>query len=156
MPKSDVQARAILLDIEGTTTPIAFVHGVLFPFARAHLADWCREASDTAEYEEVARRLSIEHVDDRLRQDGVPLWRSSTRAEECKSLVDYASWLMDRDRKSSGLKLLQGLIWERGYAAGLLHGEVFPDVPDALRRWHRPPRGRRRPRGRRSRSCRRP
>jgi enolase-phosphatase E1 len=127
--------RLVLLDIEGTTTPIAFVHDVLFPFARARLGEWCREASDTREYEEVARRLSIEHVDDRLREEGVPPWRTSTRAEECDSLVAYASWLMDRDRKSSGLKLLQGLIWERGYAAGQLHGEVFPDVPDAMRRW---------------------
>jgi 2,3-diketo-5-methylthio-1-phosphopentane phosphatase len=42
---------------------------------------------------------------------------------------------MDCDRKSPGLKLLQGQIWEQGYAAGQLHGEVFPDVPPALRRW---------------------
>jgi enolase-phosphatase E1 len=127
--------RLVLLDIEGTTTPIAFVHDVLFSFARARVADWFLEASDTPEYEDVARRLSIEHVDDRLREDGVPPWKTSTRTEERESLAVYVNWLMDRDRKSPGLKLLQGLIWERGYAAGQLHGEVFPDVPDALRRW---------------------
>ena len=33
-------ARAILLDIEGTTTPIAFVKDVLFPFARANAASF--------------------------------------------------------------------------------------------------------------------
>lgn len=43
---------------------------------------------------------------------------------------------MDRDRKSQGLKLLQGLIWERGYRDGALHGDVYDDVPDAMRRWH--------------------
>jgi enolase-phosphatase E1 len=31
---------AILTDIEGTTTPISFVHRVLFPYARARLADF--------------------------------------------------------------------------------------------------------------------
>ena len=47
----------------------------------------------------------------------------------------YVDWLMDRDRKSPGLKLLQGLIWERGYQAGELRGEVYPDVAPAIRRW---------------------
>ena len=42
---------------------------------------------------------------------------------------------MDRDRKSPGLKLLQGLIWEAGYRAGELRGQVYPDVPPAIRRW---------------------
>ena len=42
---------------------------------------------------------------------------------------------MDRDRKSPGLKELQGQIWEDGYQAGVLRGQVFADVPDAIRRW---------------------
>jgi len=45
-------------------------------------------------------------------------------------------WLMDRDRKSRGLKQLQGLIWERGYQTGVLRGQVYPDVRPALERWH--------------------
>ena len=43
---------------------------------------------------------------------------------------------MDRDRKSTPLKALQGRIWEAGYREGFLRGQVFPDVPRALRRWH--------------------
>jgi enolase-phosphatase E1 len=38
------------LDIEGTTTPMAFVHDVLFPFARTHLADWLDARSSSAEF----------------------------------------------------------------------------------------------------------
>ncbi len=44
---------------------------------------------------------------------------------------------MDRDRKSTGLKSLQGRIWEEGYRAGDLKGEVYPVVPPALERWCR-------------------
>jgi len=45
---------------------------------------------------------------------------------------------MDRDRKSTGLKALQGRIWEDGYRAGELRGKgaVYPDVRPALERWH--------------------
>src|SRR5688572_31886471 len=42
---------------------------------------------------------------------------------------------MDRDSKSPGLKALQGMIWQEGYASGELHGVVFDDVPKALKRW---------------------
>ncbi|HXM33602.1 MAG TPA: acireductone synthase, partial [Pyrinomonadaceae bacterium] len=45
-------------------------------------------------------------------------------------------WLMDRDRKSTGLKALQGRIWQQGYADGKLKSQVFPDVPTAFERWH--------------------
>ncbi len=42
---------------------------------------------------------------------------------------------MDRDRKSTGLKSLQGKIWEEGYRSGELRSEVYPDVAPALERW---------------------
>jgi enolase-phosphatase E1 len=51
------------------------------------------------------------------------------------SVSAYVRWLMDHDRKSTGLKSLQGKIWEEGYRAGELRGEVYPDVPPALARW---------------------
>ena len=50
--------------------------------------------------------------------------------------VAYLRWLMDRDRKSTGLKSVQGKIWEEGYRAGELKSEVYPDVRLALERWH--------------------
>jgi enolase-phosphatase E1 len=51
------------------------------------------------------------------------------------AIAPYVTWLMDRDRKSPGLKLLQGQIWEAGYRAGELRGQVYPDVPPSIRRW---------------------
>ena len=51
------------------------------------------------------------------------------------SVSAYVHWLMDLDRKSTGLKSLQGKIWQEGYRAGDLRGEVFPDVAPALTRW---------------------
>ena len=55
---------AVLLDIEGTTTPIAFVHDVLFPYARARAAVYLATHRGTADYDEIRRRLSAEHVED--------------------------------------------------------------------------------------------
>jgi enolase-phosphatase E1 len=42
---------------------------------------------------------------------------------------------MERDHKSTGLKLLQGLIWAEGYARGEIRGHVYPDVPPTLAGW---------------------
>jgi enolase-phosphatase E1 len=120
--------RAIILDVEGTTTPIAFVTQTLFPYARAHLhSSLNRHASA-----EVLDRLRAER---RQESDhSAPAWSDQSQVV---SAIAYVEWLMDRDRKSPALKELQGRIWEDGYRSGELIGEVFPDVPVALERWHR-------------------
>jgi enolase-phosphatase E1 len=111
----------ILLDIEGTTTPISFVYDVLFPFARKHLNAYLPR-TDLAD-------LKQEYDEDVRRNLNPPVWSTNP--------VRYVEWLMDQDRKSTALKKLQGEIWRAGYGKGELHGEVFPDVPPALERWHR-------------------
>lgn len=119
----------VLLDIEGTTTPISFVHDVLFRFAREHLDEYLKAERDSPEVREIVDRLTAEHAEDLSRGESPPPQDGEWWLRE------YVRWLMDRDRKSPGLKLLQGHIWERGYRAGVLRGRVFPDVPPAIRRW---------------------
>ena len=72
-------------------------------------------------------------ADEVARGEQPPAWRESDMAEQRRRA--YVEWLMDRDRKSPGLKLLQGRSGSAGYRAGTLKGEVFADVPPALRRW---------------------
>ncbi|MEO8258954.1 MAG: acireductone synthase [Acidobacteriota bacterium] len=117
---------AIVLDIEGTTTPIAFVDAVLFPFARAQLRGFLQDPANAAALQEPLRRLHEEWLVD---PDHGPTEGGHYSAAE------YVESLMDRDRKSPALKLLQGLIWEGGYRTGVLKGDVFADVPPALQRW---------------------
>jgi 2,3-diketo-5-methylthio-1-phosphopentane phosphatase len=126
--------RLILLDIEGTTTPMAFVHERLFPYARVRLRAWLTSRAGTDERRDVMALLRAEHAADAAQDDAVPAWPADPR-DDIEPAVAYLEWLMDRDRKSPALKRLQGLIWEDGYQAGELRGEVFADVPDALRRW---------------------
>ena len=122
--------RLVLLDIEGTTTPIAFVYDVLFPFGRAHFAAWLAENWPLPDGQAVARALALEHEQDVAAATDPP-----DAPRDPASTSAYARWLLDRDRKSYGLKLLQGLVCQQGYRAGELRGEVYADVPRALRRW---------------------
>ena len=126
--------RGLLLDIEGTTTPIAFVYDVLFPFARAHVKDYLSHHLKSEDVRPDVELLRAEHAKDSASQlSPPPILESFTDAE---SIVTYVHWLIDRDHKSTGLKSLQGKIWEEGYRSGALKSEVFPDVPPALKRWH--------------------
>jgi len=118
-----LEARAILLDIEGTTTPVAFVYEVLFPYARKNLEDYVRAHSRGPGLEADLARLSIEQAADPEQTDASP--------------IEYLLWLMDRDRKSTALKAIQGKIWEDGYRSGSLQGSVYDDVPRAFERWTR-------------------
>src|SRR5262245_8498470 len=120
--------RRILLDIEGTTTPIAFVHDVLFSYAREKLPSYLQEHS--ADLSDELTKLRNEQAEDLRNGLHPPL----IEAGQLETIGGYALWLIDRDRKSTGLKSLQGKIWRQGYLDGTLKAQVFPDVPSALER----------------------
>ena len=112
--------RAILLDIEGTTTPIAFVHEVLFSYARDHAEEFL---ANNADAEDIARLREEQAVD------------VSNGEHPPEQMAAYVEWLIARDRKSTGLKSLQGKIWRQGYLDGTLKSQVYADVAPAFARW---------------------
>jgi enolase-phosphatase E1 len=125
---------AVVLDIEGTTTPLSFVHDVLFPYARAHLEAFVADPAHDDVVTDVSARLEHEHA---AEVDlTAPAWHASTAEARRSSVIAYAVFLMACDRKSPALKTLQGHIWAEGYRRGALRGVVYDDVPPALERWH--------------------
>ena len=126
---------AILLDIEGTTTPIAFVYDVLFPFARRHMRQFLKDARGTAPLADAIVELELEWAEDAAKGAAPPPWTGSGAQADLSAIAAYLEWLMDRDRKSPALKLIQGLIWQRGYRARELTSDVYPDVRPAIERW---------------------
>jgi enolase-phosphatase E1 len=116
--------RAILLDIEGTTTPIAFVHDVLFPYSRNNLSSYLKQHANSPELLADLTLLADEYAQDVIEDKHPAL------------LVEpYILWLIDQDRKSPALKSLQGKIWKQGYIDGSLKAPLFPDVLPAMERW---------------------
>jgi enolase-phosphatase E1 len=105
----------VLIDIEGTTTRIAFVQEVLFPFARARLPAFL---ATHAERPDVAAELA-------------EVRRHARGRPELETLLRW----MDIDAKITPLKALQGMIWAEGYADGSLRGDLYPDVAPCLRLW---------------------
>lgn len=136
MPGS-AETGAILLDIEGTTTPLAFVKEVLFPYARTNLRSHLDAHAGVDEYEQLFTQLRDERMSTLRAGETVTPWADEPRSARLSSVAAYVEWLMDRDRKSPALKELQGWIWEEGYRRGELVGEVFPDVRLALHRWQK-------------------
>ena len=128
----DHAARAILLDIEGTTTPIDFVYKILFPYAHSHAESFLQRHGSTTDVLEDLSGLRREHLKDTSEGLGPPALRNPN---EPASFVPYIDWLIEHDRKSAPLKSIQGKIWLEGYASGELRSEVFDDVPPALKRW---------------------
>ena len=124
------EIEAVLTDIEGTTTSISFVYDVLFPYAASRLDEYCSQTAPGPELAEALARLRREHAEESARDARLPPF-----GPPFGNGTDYARRLMAEDRKSTGLKLLQGVIWEEGYRTGALRGHVFPDVPPALASW---------------------
>ena len=116
---SDALTRALVLDIEGTTSSLSFVKDKLFPYARARLPTYVSEH---------AQALS-DLLDEVRRIEG------NAALGTQQIIATLLRWI-DEDRKLTPLKSLQGLIWQEGYERRELHGHVYEDAVEALRAWH--------------------
>ena len=112
--------QGILLDVEGTTSSIAFVYDVLFTFAKEHVGAFLTRQGSDPLVRDIAGRLAAE---------------TGAEAGDATQLERAAIDLMNRDVKSTPLKALQGLIWRSGFESGELVSHVFDDVPPALEQW---------------------
>jgi enolase-phosphatase E1 len=115
-----IEIRAIVTDIEGTTSSISFVRDVLFPYARKRLPAFIETHGDRPEVQhwlhETAREAGLVEAN---RQD----------------LIELLQRWIDEDCKSTALKALQGMIWKDGYAAGDYRAHLYPEVAARLRDW---------------------
>lgn len=114
--------RAIITDIEGTTSRISFVTDVLFPYAAKHLPDFIRQQQhepDVASELDAVRKLIDE---------------PTAGIERC--IGHLLQWLA-ADQKVTPLKTLQGMVWAEGYKSGDFKGHIYPDVAAKLADWHR-------------------
>ncbi len=111
--------KAILTDIEGTTSSLSFVKDILFPYARARMADYVASHHDNPDV-----RRCLDEV------------RALTAATltDAQVVEQLIRWI-DEDRKITPLKTLQGMIWEAGYQSGAFQGHVYDDAADQLRAW---------------------
>ena len=128
---------AVVLDIEGTTTPITFVHDVLFPYARQHVRAFLERNFDVAGVQEDLRALVTQAETDT--QAGMSVTRIALGGDRTATIDAAVRNVLERmslDRKTTGLKSLQGKIWAEGYARGDLTALVYNDVPLAFKRWH--------------------
>ena len=112
--------RAIVTDIEGTTSSISFVHDVLFPYASRELPEFVRSNN--------------EDPDVAILLDDARLEAGEADASTDRVIDILLAWI-NEDRKATPLKELQGHIWRRGYESGDFTGHMYDDAVDRLRRW---------------------
>ena len=115
-----IAVKAILADIEGTTSSIGFVHNVLFPYAARRLPEFVREHGSDPEVARLLRDVRDE--------------AGEAQADAGRVAQILLTWIAE-DRKATSLKALQGLVWEQGYRSGELEGHVYADTAPAFRRW---------------------
>ncbi len=113
----------ILLDIEGTTTSISFVHEVLFPYASQHIEDF---VSQHASEERIQKQLQA--VKQTVKEE------KNLDINDQAAIEELLLWIKT-DRKHTALKAIQGYLWRDGYESGQYKGHIYEDVVPALERW---------------------
>ncbi|AGY59364.1 acireductone synthase [Gloeobacter kilaueensis] len=126
-------AEVLLLDIEGTIAPVSFVFEVLFPYAAAQVETFLEVHGKEPLVQADLAALRDEYEADTGRGLILPDWSGP----EPTAATPYIRFLIAADRKSTGLKSLQGKIWEQGYLSGAYRSQIFADVRPAFERWTR-------------------
>ncbi len=111
--------KAIVTDIEGTTSSLSFVKDVLFPYAKARMFAFVHSHG-----RDPAVRVQLDEV-------GALVGRPMSDEAAAGQLERW----IDEDKKITPLKALQGMIWEQGYRHGDFAGHVYEDAARRLRHW---------------------
>jgi enolase-phosphatase E1 len=122
--KADI--KHILVDIEGTTSSIRFVHEVLFPYAKKHLKTFISDNFDRPEVNKILKEV--------LEINGIQSQDKEEILKESSIVLEY--WITE-DKKIKQLKELQGLIWEAGYKSGEYYGHIYEDAYKELKKWQK-------------------
>ena len=131
-----MSVRAVLLDIEGTTSSIAFVYDVMFPYVRQHVRSFLEREGQRDDVRAAVDQMAVDASFENART-----WQrehaNTSDTLNVAFVTDHVNTLMNGDSKSTGLKALQGLIWQAGFESGELKSHLFSDVVPAIESWHR-------------------
>ncbi|KAH9488122.1 Enolase-phosphatase E1 [Bulinus truncatus] len=131
-----VGVRSIVFDIEGTTTPISFVKDTLFPYVRNNIEDYLTKNFENADVQKAIAALRDQAAKEKEEKvEGVVEIPTGDASKEdvVKAVCENVKWQMDADRKTTELKVLQGMIWKDAYESSEIKGELFEDVGPMLR-----------------------
>ena len=111
--------KAVLIDIEGTTSPISFVKEILFPYSKEKLENFIKENKDKPEVQKILNDIKKEAGKDLTIDEIIQILKN---------------WI-DEDKKITPLKEIQGLIWKEGFETGKLKAPVYKDAYDKMIEW---------------------
>lgn len=110
--------KAVVTDIEGTTSDIYFVHRVLFPYSKEHLPEFVRVHWDDSDIKPYLRQIA-----------------EAAGGESQQQVLEQLFDWVDRDVKETALKVLQGKIWLDAFRAGVFKSHIYPDAYEAIQGW---------------------
>lgn len=119
MSEAAYRIKAIVTDIEGTTSSLSFVKDVLFPYAREHMGEYLRCHAEDG--------TIAAHINDVRMEAGADL--------DLEGVIAQLERWIDEDKKITPLKALQGLLWEKGYKDGDFTGHIYADAKTNLEKW---------------------
>lgn len=122
--------KVILLDIEGTTASVDFVHDVMFPFVTRNLSSFLDATWGQAETSAACERIAID-----AGHESLAAWETKSGRGGRELVEQQIAELMRGDVKATGLKAMQGLVWQAGFDSGELVAPIYEDVLPELQRW---------------------
>lgn len=130
--------KTIVLDVEGTTTPITFVHDKLFPFVKSNLKQYLTENWESEETQSdvaLLAKQAEQDLQDPKYHNAPQIDLNAPKNQVIQQVVNNVEYNMELDRKMTALKQLQGHIWAKAYKSGAIVAEVYNDVVPQVEKW---------------------
>ena len=132
------KVKAVITDIEGTITPLAFVQDVLFPYSRSKMKDFIMKG-----YEDNPRVLYlVDEIISRVKSGDIDGISHDIDPEDqvletqLYTAVQVLITWIQQDVKEPILKEIQGIIWQEGYKKGDFQGLIYADAFAKLKELH--------------------
>ncbi|KRX03724.1 HAD-like domain [Pseudocohnilembus persalinus] len=133
------EIKYVLLDIEGTTTPITFVNDVLFPIARKELKNYIIENFENQNLQDDLKQIMKDAQQEMNMQMEFPQNIEQLKNEKennfLSQILIYLNKLMDENKKYTPLKSIQGKIWKNSYENQSIQGKIYDDVRPVVEKW---------------------
>ena len=115
----------IVMDIEGTTSSVSFVHDVLFPYAFKNLEKFIQNNKQD--------QMVAESLSEAARIVRATEGRDIGPDEIIPTLL---RWIKE-DKKHTPLKTIQGMIWKYGYENKEYQSHIYDDVLPCWKKWQK-------------------
>jgi enolase-phosphatase E1 len=127
--------KAIILDIEGTTTSANYYPSAVAPYIRNNIENYLKAHWNEEHVQSIVRDLRVQAAQNPEMPKILDKSQGATLYDIQKSCLNHIEFLFRNNITTIALLYFQMYIWLDGQMKGILKTHIFPDVAEMMYKW---------------------